>query len=137
MEAAEAVRSAVTALNAGDIDGYLAFFDPASPRWVIGLDEPFSLDFVASTLRDMHQAFEPLELQEESLFGDARFVCARWCLAGRQVGAFMGIASGGREIAYRTCEVYEIEDGRVIQSWVYGDPSALFVQLAGQPGGRS
>jgi hypothetical protein len=33
---ADTVRSAVAALNDGDIDGYLRYFDPSGQRWVAG-----------------------------------------------------------------------------------------------------
>jgi hypothetical protein len=35
-KAVDAVRSAVAALNNGDIDGYLGYLDPSCKRWVAG-----------------------------------------------------------------------------------------------------
>lgn len=137
MAGVETVRSAVAALNDGDLDGYLRVFDPAARRWVIGVDDPMSLTDIASTLGEMVDAFDPFELQEEGLFADGRFVCARWCLVGRHVSELMGFPAGGAEVAYRTCEVYELEGDRVIETWVYGDPGELFRQLGSQQGIRS
>jgi hypothetical protein len=43
---AVAIRSAVAAMNAGDVDGYITHFAPTCERWVSGLDQPLSLDDV-------------------------------------------------------------------------------------------
>jgi len=132
------IRTAVEAMNAGDLNGYLKHFSPACVRRIAGFEEPMSLTEVGENLRQLMEAFEPLRLDEELLIEDDRFVCARWQLRGTQVGAFMGMASQGNTIDVATCEVYEIADGRVVESWVYQDPGQLFVQMAAvQIGGSS
>ena len=37
----QAVRTAVAALNAGDVEGYLSCFSVGSLRWVSGVEQPF------------------------------------------------------------------------------------------------
>lgn len=68
-DAVHAVRTAVAALNDGDIDGYLAGFNPACLRWVSGLDVPRTLDDMRSDIVELYGAFEPLHLGEDLLFG--------------------------------------------------------------------
>jgi predicted ester cyclase len=120
-QAVAAVRSAVAALNAGDVAGYLCFFDPSCERWVAGYAQPLTLGDVGDGLRGLCAAFAGLRLDEDLLFGDARFVCARWRMRGVHVGEYLGFAPSGRPIDIETCEVYEISGGVVVTSWVYGD----------------
>ena len=130
----DAVRAAVAALNGGDIDGYLRHFDPACPRWVAGLDGPLSLADIRASLDQFHAAFKGLVLDEELVFGDDRYVCARWRLRGTQVGDYFGIASTGRSIDVQTCEIYELDAARVVTVWTHGDPGALFRQIGADAG---
>jgi SnoaL-like polyketide cyclase len=75
---ADTVRSAVAALNDGDID---------------------------DSLLQLHAAFEGLHLHEILLFGDERFVCARWRLRGRHVNDYLGYAPKGQSIDTETCRI--------------------------------
>jgi predicted ester cyclase len=125
-----AVRSAVAALNDGNIDGYLRHFDPSCPRWAAGLAQPLTLTDIGDNLRLLHAAFDGLHLGEDLLFGDERFACARWRLRGRHVRDYLGFAPKGRSIDVETCEVYEVSGGLVITTWVYGDLGQLFRQIA-------
>jgi predicted ester cyclase len=132
------IRSAVTAMNRGDITAYLNHFSSSCVRWIAGFDQPMSLADVGEHLSQLIGAFDPLFLDEELLIGDERFVCARWRLRGTQVGAFMGMPSHGNSIDVAICEIYEIEDDLVIESWVYQDPGQMFTQMAaGQTAGSS
>ena len=99
IDAVHAVRTAVAALNDGDIDGYLAGFSPACLRWVSGLDVPRTLDDMRSDIGELYGAFEPLHLGEDLLFGSDRFVCARWRLVGVNTAPYFGIAATGTEIS--------------------------------------
>jgi predicted ester cyclase len=124
-----AIRSAVRALNDGDIDGYFGYFDPACPRWVLGFAHPLALRDVRDGLEQLRAGFAELHLGEDLLFGDERFVCARWRMTGRHEDEYFGLAATGLSIDVETCEIYEVAGDRVITSWVYGD---LLAQLLGQ-----
>jgi predicted ester cyclase len=127
---ADAIRSAVTAVNAGDVDGYITHFAPTCERWVSGFDQPVSLDDVAESLRQLVRAFSPLQLDEELLISEGAFVCARWRLRGTQTDDYVGLTSNGRSIDVAICEVYEIAAGKVVATWAYQDPSQMFRQMA-------
>jgi predicted ester cyclase len=128
-----AVRSAVAALNEGDIEGYLEGFSPSCLRWVSGMDAPRSLDDMRSDIVELYGAFEPLQLGEDLLFGSGRFVCARWRLVGVHTGAYFGLPATGYEISVQNCEVYEYDGEHVVAVWTYGDPLDLVRQLGVVP----
>jgi SnoaL-like polyketide cyclase len=133
--AVDVVRSAVMALNGGDVDGYLRRFDPSCPRWVPGLAQPLTLSEISDSFRQLYDAFEGLHLGEDLLFGDDQFACARWRLRGRHTKDYLGYPPLGKEIDAETCEVYQVSGGIVVASWVYGDLGQLFRQIAdGQEG---
>jgi predicted ester cyclase len=125
----DAIRAAVVALNSGDIDGYLRHFDPSCKRWVAGFDQPLTLADIRGSLHQLRGAFESLHLDEDLLFGNEQFVCARWRLRGIHVSDYMGIAPRRREIDTQTCEVYEFRGERVVATWTYGDPGQMFRQI--------
>lgn len=134
-KAVDAVRSAVAAMNDGDIDGYLAYFDPSCQRWIGGFAQPLSLSAVGDGLRQLHEAFEGLHLAEDLLFGDERFVCARWRMRGLHVNDYLGLSPTGQSIDVETCEVYEIGGDLVVTTWVYGDLLGQLVrQIAADEG---
>ncbi len=128
----EVIRSALVALNAGDVDGYLSGLAPNCTRHVAGIDHAFTKDEVAESLHELVAAFDGFRLEEEMLFGDERHACARWCIRGVHTGDYLGIAATGREIASRMCEIYEVDeiDGSIVKVWTYGDTNDLFRQLA-------
>ena len=125
----DSIRGAVAALNAGDVEGYLQRFDPACKRWVAGMDQPLSLENIRESLVQLQQGFEALTLNEDVVFGDETFVCARWRLNGVHTGDYMGLPPKGRRIDARTCEVYRFDSDVVAESWVYGDLQDMFRQI--------
>jgi predicted ester cyclase len=130
-----AVRSAVRALNDGDIDGYFSHFDAVFPRWISGFAQPLALSDVRDGFDQLRAAFAGLHLGEDVLFGDERFVCARWRMTGRHIHDYLGLAPTGRSIGIETCEIYEVAGELVVASWVYGDVLAqLLGQISAEPG---
>jgi hypothetical protein len=129
--AVDVVRSAVMALNDGDIDGYLRRFDPSCPRWVPGLAQPLTLSEISDNFRQLQGAFEGLHLCEDLLFGDDQFACARWRLRGRHVQDYLGYPPMGQAIDTETLEIYQVSGGVVVASWAYGDLGQLFRQITG------
>jgi predicted ester cyclase len=126
----DAIRAAVVALNSGDIDGYFRYFDPSCKRWVAGFEQPLSLSDVRHGLNYLRGSFEALYLNEDLLFGNGQFVCARWRLRGTHVNEYMGVAPMRREIDTQTCEVYEFRGDLVVATWTYGDPGQLLRQIS-------
>jgi hypothetical protein len=132
-KAVDAIRSAVAAFNASDVEGYLKYFDPSSRRWVAGLAQPLTFGEVSDNLRKLQAAFEGLHLHEDLLFGDEQFVCARWRIRGVHTNDYLGVVPTKQSIDVETCEIYELRDEVVVTTWTYGDLGQLFSQLAAEP----
>lgn len=127
------VRRAVSALNAGDIEGYLSGFALDCLRWVGGLGLALTVPDIRDNLGQLFAAFDQLHLDEDLLFGGDGHVCARWTLRGVHTGEYGGIAPTHREIAVDTCEVYTFTGAKVTECYVYGESMSLFNQLSGEP----
>jgi len=125
------IRRSVAALNAGDVEGYLAGFSPGCLRWVSGLATPLTLSDIEANLRQMVEAFDQLHLREDLLFGGSGHVFARCTLQGVHTGQYGGTAPTQRAIAVQTSELYAVADSVVTESWVFGDLTSLFDQLEG------
>jgi len=129
----DAVRSAVQALNGGDIDAYLGAFEPSCLRWVPGVPDGLPLADIAESLTSLREALSDFQLEEIVLFGGDDHVCARWRTVGRHTGEYFGVPATGRSVSIENCEVYQFDGDRVVASWVYGDPLDLFRQLGALP----
>jgi predicted ester cyclase len=125
----DVIRTAVAELNAGHVDAYLQSFQRSCLRWISGFEEPLTLTDVSDGSRQLRNAFDPLSLDEDLLFGDGRFVCARWRLQGVHIGNYMGYAPTLRSIDMQSCEVYEFDQGLVSATWTYADPGQIFRQI--------
>jgi predicted ester cyclase len=126
------VRHAVSALNGGDIEGYLSGFAPDCLRWVGGLGLSLTVPDIRENLRQLFAAFDRLHLDEDLLFGGGGHVCARWTLRGVHTGEYGGIAPTHRTIAVDTCEIYTFTGGKVTECYVYGETMNMFNQLSGE-----
>jgi predicted ester cyclase len=129
----EAVCEAVETLNGGDIEGYLSAFAPSCLRTVPGMPDALPLAEIGESLDGLRAAFDGIRLEAVVLFGDSRYVCARWLMNGTHTGDYFGIPATGRSVAVETCEVYEFDGGQVIASWAYGDPLELLRQIGALP----
>jgi steroid delta-isomerase-like uncharacterized protein len=125
----DAIREAVEALNRGDADAYVSAFAPSCLRTVPGVVDPLHLDEIEDGLRGLAQAFEGVRLDPLVLFGDGRYVSARWLMTGVHTGEYLGVPATGRPVSVETCEVYEFDGGRVTASWAFGDALELPRQL--------
>jgi predicted ester cyclase len=125
----QAIRSAVAAFNAGDIDRYFTYFADTAVRWFGGAEEPSTAAQVRASIASLRAGFDPVRLEEDLLFGDGNFVCARWRLVGTHVGEYLGAQPTGRNVTAHTCEIYEFDDKLVVRTWIYSDPQELIRQL--------
>jgi predicted ester cyclase len=129
---AEAIRSAVDALNRGDVDTYAAAFHPDAERGVPGVHEMLPLAVSLEVLRGLQQAFDGFNLDPVLMLESGNYVVARWRATGTHTGTFQGIAPTQHRIDTESCEIYEFRDGRVARSWAYGDPAEVSAQLTSE-----
>jgi predicted ester cyclase len=132
----DVVRAAVARLNASDVDGYLANFQPDCLHWIAGIPEPMPMPAFVESLHAMRGGLRDMQLEEMALFGVDNFVCAQWRTRGTHGAELFGMPPTHRSISFDTAEVYELDATRRIRtSWAFGDPGELFRQIGENPNG--
>jgi len=127
-----ALHAAVTQWNAGNLDGYLALYDPeAVLHGYAGVDPGLS------SIRHFYQAFWAAfpgsRLVFEDVFASGEKVACRFLLQGNHRGTFQGIAPTGVRINMPGITILEFHDGRCTRRWTYSDSVGLLQQLGAFP----
>ena len=134
----EAIESAVARLNAADIDGYLAHFQPDCLHWISGITEPMLMPDFIESLHAMRRGLPDMRLHAVNIFKVDNYVCAQWRTQGTHSAELFGMPATHRTVSFDTAEVYELgDDGRVRTSWAFGDVGELFRQIDGTEGSPS
>ena len=109
------------------------------------IDELFAPDFVGhinlppvpsmnregvkSLFAMYHSAFSNLETTIEDLIAEDDKVVGLLILRGTHAGNFMGIPATGKQIAFRTMDIFRIEDEKIVEHWAMPDQFSLRQQL--------
>jgi predicted ester cyclase len=130
--ATDVIRGAVGKLNAGDVDGYLANFQPGCLHWISGVSDPMPMPQFVESMQAMRAGLPDLQLEAVTLFAVDNFVCAQWRTRATHSAELFAMPPTHRAICFDTAEVYELDEaGLVRTSWAFGDPAELFRQLSG------
>jgi predicted ester cyclase len=123
---------AVRHWNAGDLDGYLALYDPTITLHGY-TPEPMDKTAVRGFYSTIFAAFPgcTLTLHETIPAGDR--VTARFTLTGRHDGPFLGVPATGREIALPGITVLRFVNGSCVERWSCADMLAVLVQIGAVP----
>jgi steroid delta-isomerase-like uncharacterized protein len=120
----------MAALNAHDIDRFLQRIDDS---YVGEAELPPSpihgRDGVRQALGIALTAFPDLRFEVEQILASGESVVIRVHLTGTHKGNFRGIAPTNKGVSWRSCNVVEIRNGKMIWSRVYSDNASLLQQL--------
>jgi predicted ester cyclase len=127
-----ALRAAAAHWNAGNLDGYLALYDPeAVLHGYAGVGPGLS------NIRQYYQAFwvafPGSRLVLEDVFASGDKVACRFLLQGEQHGPFQGIAATGARIGVPGITILEFQNGRCVRRWSRIDTVGLLQQLGAFP----
>jgi steroid delta-isomerase-like uncharacterized protein len=120
----------IAALNAHDIDRYLQGIDDS---YVGEAELPPSpihgREGVRQALGIALTAFPDLRFEVEQILASGDSVVARVHLTATHKGNFRGIAPTNKAVSWRSCNVVEVRNGKMIRSRVYADNASLLQQL--------
>lgn len=129
MSNADTIRTAVDAMNRGDLETYALIFADGARRWTAGVGET-GVQESLDEMRGLSVGFPDFRLDTDALIDSGDTVVARWRARGTHTAEFMGIPATNVEIDIPVCEIYAFDDdGKVTQTWMYSDPLALPKQL--------
>jgi steroid delta-isomerase-like uncharacterized protein len=127
-----ALHAAAAQWNAGDLEGYLALYDPAAVLHGYARVEP-GLSGIRQFYQAFWAAFPGSRLTFEDVFASGEKVACRFLLQGEHRGTFQGIAATGAQIRMPGITILEFQDGRCIRRWSHADTVGLLQQLGAFP----
>ncbi|MEV2261981.1 ester cyclase [Streptomyces anulatus] len=78
----------------------------------------------------MKDAFPDLKIDVQDMFGVGDKVTVLVHFRGTHRGAFQQFEATGRQVGYRSVEVYRFEGGRIAEEWVAPDLMSLMQQIS-------
>ena len=77
----------------------------------------------------MRTGFPDLNVKLDELIIDEYHSIGRWTLTGTNTGPIGDSQPTGKKVKYSGIEVARIVDGKTVESWIYYNQAALFIQL--------
>ena len=127
-----AVRGALEAWNAGDLDGYLELYADRIRLHGYTL-EPMDKTSVRGFYELVLAAFDGPQLVFHEVFGEDERLVIRFTMTGTHRGEFLGVPPTGRPIALEGITILHFENGRCVERWSSTDMLGLLVQLGAVP----
>lgn len=72
---------------------------------------------VRTHIEQFFEAFADLSYTIEDLIAEEDKVVARWTMRGRHIGTFFGKRGSGKSIITTGIDIYQMEDGKIIEHW--------------------
>jgi len=109
--------------------GFVFHHPPLTPPagWV-GRDT-----FLARALTVTRAAFPDMRFEIADLIVDGDRAAARWMMHATHHGAYLGVPPTGRSVAVTGMNIFHVEAGRIVATWVARDTYGLLTQLGHLP----
>jgi predicted SnoaL-like aldol condensation-catalyzing enzyme len=129
-----AERFAAT-LSAHDIDGFAALFSDSYVNHQVSAAAPppppnvtpkqGTVAFFKSRLTGL----PALKVAIEAIVVDKNYVAASFVYTGTHKGTYFGIAPTGRSLRFTSCDIFRVQDERIVEHWGMGDIAGVLAQL--------
>jgi steroid delta-isomerase-like uncharacterized protein len=70
-----------------------------------------------------------LKVTTEVVVADENHVAASFAYTGTHNGMYFGVAPTGRTLHFTSCDIFRIENGKIVEHWGMGDIAGVLAQL--------
>ncbi|WEK02195.1 MAG: ester cyclase [Candidatus Sphingomonas phytovorans] len=123
-------------LSAHDIEGFAALFSDdyinhqlsaaaTSPKGIP--PKQGTVAYFRARLAGMPDLMVHIETQVVA--GDK--VAASFVYEGTHQGPYFGVAPTGRKLHFTSCDIFRVQDGKIVEHWGMGDIAGILAQLRG------
>jgi len=128
------LRTAYRSLENGDLDACVESLTENFIANVPGLTDPLhGREVWRLGAQAMLEAFPDLKIDVQDIFGVDDKVTVLVHFHGTHQGTFQQFEATGRQVSYRSIEVYRIEGDKIAEEWVAPDMLSLMQQIAPAP----
>lgn len=120
----------VEAYNSHDPDAIIAIYDDN----VTNIQLPWEKiiqgrDAMRNTFVNVFQAFPDIKIEIENIIENDQWVTIEWVFGGTMRGNFAGKPANNNSFKMRGCEIFKIENGKIVIQHGYWDKATMFSQL--------
>jgi steroid delta-isomerase-like uncharacterized protein len=128
------LRRGYEILQGGDLDAAAALLTDDFIANLPVLPEPLrGREIWKAGAQVMLDGFPDLRIEVEDMFGVGDKVAVRVRFHGTHLGAFEGVPASGRQVDFRSIEIYRLEGDKIAEEWVSPDMMGLMHQISAQP----
>lgn len=127
-----AVRGAIEALNAGDLDRYLEIYAPNCVAHGFG-PGPIGPDGLRQFYATIWSAFPDGRVTFDEQIGEGDRVSIRYTFRGTHRGELMGLPPTGKAVAMGGQTILRFREGKIVERWQNADFFGLMQQLGAVP----
>ncbi len=70
-----------------------------------------------------------LKVAIEAVVADKDHVAASFIYTGTHKGTYFGIAPTGRSLRFTSCDIFRVQNERIVEHWGMGDIAGVLAQL--------
>lgn len=129
-----AERFAAT-LSAHDIDGFAALFSDSYVNHQVSAAAPpppanvTPKQGTVAFFKARLMGLPDLRVTIEVMIADKDHVAGSFIYTGTHKGAYFGVAPTGRSLRFTSCDIFRVQDERIVEHWGMGDIAGVLAQL--------
>jgi predicted ester cyclase len=123
------VRRLYDCINHNRADEFAAI---VAPSFVDHSNQGKGPQALANGAANLHRAYADLKIEIIDMVAQGDLVAIRWLETGRHVGQFFNLKPTGQPFESRGINLYRVQEGKIVESWLGIDPTTIRAQQAAQ-----
>ncbi len=116
------------AVNGGDTSVIDELVDPSYVNHNLPAPTPGNEGF-KQVIMMFRNAYPDLHVTVEDMIAEGDKVASRGTWRGTHRGEFMGVPATGKQVAVSYCDIWRVENGKLVETWTQSEELGLIQQL--------